>query len=73
MGHSHVRERDIADLDIVIPLVEQLDVADLLDNVLGEDVRKDGGLDLDIAAVRHVCCDSELAEGDEGEAAVSRS
>lgn len=34
-----VRERDVANLDIVVvPLVEQLDVADLLGDILGEDV-----------------------------------
>jgi hypothetical protein len=50
-----VSEGDVADLDIVVPLVEELDVADLLDNILGENVREDGVLDLDITAVRHVC------------------
>lgn len=51
---SNVRQRDVADLDIVVPLVEQLDVADLLDNILGEDVGHDRVFDLDFTAVRHL-------------------
>lgn len=51
---SNVRQRDVADLDIVVPLVEQLDVADLLDNILGEGVGNDGVLDLDFTTVRHL-------------------
>lgn len=56
MWYRNVRQRDVANLDIVVPLVEQLDVADLLDNILGEDVRDDSVLDLDIATVRHFGC-----------------
>lgn len=51
---SNVRQRDVADLDIVVPLVEQLDVANLLDNILGEGVGNDRVLDLDFTAVRHL-------------------
>lgn len=51
---ENVRQRDVADLDIVVPLVEQLDVADLLDNILGEDVGHDRVFDLDFTAVRHL-------------------
>ncbi|KAK2027416.1 hypothetical protein LX32DRAFT_438387 [Colletotrichum zoysiae] len=47
------RQRDVPDLNIVIPLVEKLDVADLLDDILGEDIVGAHVLDLDIAAVRH--------------------
>lgn len=57
---SNVRQGDVADLDIVVPLVEQLDVADLLNNILGKDVRDDLVLDLDIATVRHFGCCSRL-------------
>ena len=50
-----VRQRDIANLDIVIPLVEELDVADLLDNILGEHLREGRVLDLDISFFgRHI-------------------
>lgn len=52
--YRNVRQRDVADLDIVVPLVEQLDVADLLDNILGEDVGHDRVFDLDFTAVRHL-------------------
>lgn len=51
-----VSQGDVADLDIVVPLVEELDVANLLDNVLGEHLVEGGVLDLDLAGVRHVCC-----------------
>ena len=54
----NVRQGDVADLDIVVPLVEQLDVANLLHNILGEHLVEGGVLDLDITGVRHFCCDS---------------
>lgn len=60
---SHVRQRDVANLDIVVPLVEQLDVADLLDDILGKDVGDDVVLDLDIATVRHSGCCSRSISG----------
>lgn len=46
---QNVRQRDVANLDIVVPLVEQLDVANLLGDVLGKDV----GENVDITALRH--------------------
>lgn len=49
MRNRNVRQGDVVNLDIVVPLVEQLDVADLLSNILGKDV----GDDLDITALRH--------------------
>lgn len=50
-----VRERDIPDLDVLVaPLVEQLDAANLVGHVLGEDGIALGALDFDLA-VRHVC------------------
>lgn len=45
----NVRQGDVANLDIVVPLVEQLDVANLLGDVLG----KDAGENVDITALRH--------------------
>lgn len=53
---SNVRQGDVADLDIVVPLVEQLDVANLLNDILGKDVVESRALNLDIAAVGHVGC-----------------
>jgi len=53
---SNVRQGDVADLDIVVPLVEELDVANLLDNILGKHLVEGGVLDLDLAVVRHFCC-----------------
>lgn len=47
-----VRERDVANLDLIVPLVEQLDGANLLGNILGDDV----GGDLDLHLLRHVGC-----------------
>lgn len=50
-----VREGDVPNLDVLVaPLVEQLDAANLLGNILGEDGVAGGALDLDFA-VRHVC------------------
>lgn len=51
---SHVRQRNVPNLDIVVPLVKQLNVADLLHDILGENVGDNIGLDLDIATVRHI-------------------
>lgn len=49
-----LRQGDVADLDILVgPLVEQLDAANLLDDVLGQDLDARDGLDLDFAVVRH--------------------
>lgn len=49
-----LRQGDVADLDILVgPLVEQLDAANLLDDVLGQDLVAGGGLDLDLSVVRH--------------------
>ena len=63
-GASNVRQGDVADLDImIVPLVEELDVADLLDNVLGEHLSEGRVLDLDIAAVRHVGYSSRAFRG----------
>lgn len=51
----YVRQGDVADLDVLVgPLVEQLDAANLGDNVLGQDSVARDGLDLDISALgRH--------------------
>lgn len=50
-----VRKRDVPDLDILEgPLVEELDAANLLRNLLGEDGVSGGALDFDFA-VRHDC------------------
>lgn len=52
---SDVREGDVADLDILVaPLVEELGLPDVLDNILGEDVVVWRLLDLNLA-VRHLC------------------
>lgn len=49
-----LRQGDVADLDILVgPLVEQLDAANLLDDVLGQDLVARDGLDLDLSVVRH--------------------
>lgn len=53
---SNVRQGDVADLDIVVPLVEQLDVANLLHNILGKHLVEGSVLDLDLTGVRHVFC-----------------
>ena len=53
-GFVNVRQGHVADLDIVVPLVEELDIANLLDNILGEDADESRVLDLDIAAFRHI-------------------
>lgn len=55
-----VSQGDVADLDIVVPLVEELDIANLLDNILGEHLIEGGVLDLDLAGVRHFGCCSGL-------------
>ncbi len=50
-----VREGDVPDLDIIVaPLVEQLDAADLVGDLLREDGIAGWALDLDFA-VRHDC------------------
>lgn len=50
-----VRERDVPDLNVLVaPLVEQLDAANLLGDVLGKDGVAGLALDLDFA-VRHDC------------------
>lgn len=49
-----LRQGDVADLDILVgPLVEQLDAANLLDDILGQDLVARDGLDLDLSVVRH--------------------
>lgn len=49
-----LRQGDVADLDVLVgPLVEQLDTANLLDDVLGQDLVARDGLDLDLSVVRH--------------------
>lgn len=50
-----LRQGDITDLDILIgPLVEQLDAANLGDDILGQDlVARRGGIDLNLSVVRH--------------------
>lgn len=49
-----LRQRNIPDLDILVtPAVEELDAADLSDDLLGQDLVA-GGLDLNFAVVRHV-------------------
>lgn len=49
-----LRQGDVADLNILVgPLVEQLDAANLLDDVLGQDLVARDGLDLDLSVVRH--------------------
>lgn len=51
---AHSRQGDIPDLDILeAPLVEQLDAANLLGDVLGKDGVAGGALDLDFA-LRHI-------------------
>ena len=51
-----VRERDVADLDVLVaPLVEELDAADLVGNLLGEDGGAGDVLDLNFAVGRHDC------------------
>lgn len=53
-GCLFLRQGDVADLDILVgPLVEQLDAANLLDDVLGQDLVARDGLDLDLSVVRH--------------------
>jgi hypothetical protein len=50
-----VSQRDVPDLNILVaPAVEQLDAADLSDDLLGKDLVAGDGLDLDFAVVRHV-------------------
>lgn len=53
---GHVRQRDVADLDVLVgPLVEQLDAANLGNDVLGQDLVARDGLDLDLSALgRHI-------------------
>lgn len=52
---ASLRQGDVADLDILVgPLVEQLDAANLADDVLGQDLVARGGLDLDLSVVRHI-------------------
>lgn len=52
---SDVRERDVADLDVLVaPLVEELCAADLSGDILWQDWVGLDGLDFDLA-VRHVC------------------
>lgn len=49
-----LRQGDVADLNILVgPLVEELDAANLLDDVLGQDLVARDGLDLDLSVVRH--------------------
>ena len=49
------RQRDISNLDILVgPLVEQLDAANLLGDILGQDGVALGLLDFDFSGVRHV-------------------
>jgi hypothetical protein len=50
-----VRKRDVPDLNVLVaPLVEQLDAANLLGDLLGKDGVAGGALDLNFA-VRHDC------------------
>lgn len=51
----YIRQGDVADLDVLVgPLVEQLDAANLGNNVLGQDLVR-GGLNLDLSALgRHI-------------------
>ena len=50
-----VRERNVADLDVLVaPLVEELDAADLVGDLLGEHGVARWALDLDFS-VRHDC------------------
>ena len=58
-----LRQTDIPDLNILVaPLVEQLDAADLVCHLLGQDLVARGGvLHLDLAGVRHGCCFHSLA------------
>lgn len=56
MDGVSVRQRDIPDLDILVaPLVEQLDAANLVGDVLWQNWVALGALDLDFAVVRHDC------------------
>jgi hypothetical protein len=49
-----LRQRDIADLDILVaPLVEELDAANLGDNFLWQNLVARDGLDFNISVVRH--------------------
>lgn len=51
---ASLRQGDVADLDILVgPLVEQLDAANLADDVLGQNLVARDGLDLDLSVVRH--------------------
>lgn len=54
MAGSSLRQGDVADLDVLVgPLVEQLDAANLGDDVLGQDLVARDGLDFDLSVVRH--------------------
>jgi hypothetical protein len=54
-GKGAIREGDVPDLNILVaPLVEQLDAANLVGHLLGEDGITGGALDFDFA-VRHDC------------------
>ena len=49
-----LRQRDVPDLNVLVaPAVEQLDAANLGDDILREDLVAGDGLDLDFAVVRH--------------------
>lgn len=53
-GGVSLRQRDIPDLNVLVaPAVEQLDAANLGDDLLGKDLVAGDGLDLDFAVVRH--------------------
>lgn len=60
-----LRQGDITDLDILVgPLVEQLDAANLGDDVLGQDlVTRRGGIDLDLSVIRHAGQQLRFLEG----------
>lgn len=65
MTRRVLRQGDITDLDILVgPLVEQLDAANLGDDVLGQDlVTRRGGIDLDLSVVRHAGQQLRFLEG----------
>lgn len=53
-ARENIRQGDVANLNILVcPLVEQLDGADLLGDILWENSKGDGGVDLDFA-FRHI-------------------
>lgn len=54
ISRNGIRERDVSHFDVVVPTTEKLDGAEVLSDLLGEDVVGLDVLNFDITGVGHV-------------------